>query len=77
MKNKKQIITSIVVRENVIKLPKELADNPSLYAAQVSINEDIVTFNLPIQHVGTTDTICEIWQYVHHNEMWAHTKFVK
>lgn len=74
---KKQIITSIVVRENVIKLPKELVDNPALNEAEVSINEDVVTFKLPTNRVSGSDTVIEIWQYIHHNEMWAHTKFIR
>jgi hypothetical protein len=74
---KKQIITSIIVRENIIKLPKELVDNPAFNEADVSINEDVVTFKLPSNRVAGSDVILTIWQYVHHNEMWAHTKFVR
>lgn len=78
MKTKqKNVITTTVSNENIIKLPKELLCNPLLKDAEISINEDIVTFKLPMNETEGSDILVEIWQYIHHNEMWAHTKFVK
>lgn len=81
MKEKNQIITDLVVKENIIKIPEELKNKlHNTRVNDVSVNEDVVTFTFIVNHPSSPppdDDVLEIWQYVHHNEMWVKSRFIK
>lgn len=59
-----------------IKLPYDLATHPHINDAEVSVNEDVVTFKLPPAKPHES-MFADIWQYINSKQKWVCVTFTK
>lgn len=70
-----QYVNAVEVKRNVVKLPVELARHPQIDNAKITINEDIITFQLP--PAKPEENVMDVWQYVHDKKCWVCVAFTK
>ena len=71
-----KVITTNQITRTQVKLPNELAKHPNIDQAEVTINEDLITFKLPPANPHES-TFADLWQYVHHKKVWVQMTFIK
>ena len=70
-----QYVNAAEVKRNVVKLPAELTRHPHIMDAKITINEDIITFQLP--PAKPEENVMDVWQYVHDKKCWVAVTFAK